>query len=192
VTPDRLLVSRDMGDSPPHVETPGCRSEGRLSPVVRHGRGRFLRHQSRPPAPALRRYREGGLEAVEPRSRRPHASPQRTSVAVRDRIVALRTELVARAWTPAPPPSPGTSSARASEPPQPRRSAASSLPQASSHPSPTSARAVPGSGSRPPRRTRSGSPTSPTGASPTGARSRSSTGSTTTPATCSPARSSIG
>jgi hypothetical protein len=43
----------------------------------------------------LRRYREGGLEAVEPRSRRPRASPQRTSVAVRDRIVALRTELVA-------------------------------------------------------------------------------------------------
>ena len=43
----------------------------------------------------LARYREGGLEAVEPRSRRPRASPQRTSVAVRDRIVALRTELVA-------------------------------------------------------------------------------------------------
>ncbi len=44
----------------------------------------------------LRRYRDGGLEAVEPRSRRPHTSPQRTSVAVRDRIVELRTELVAR------------------------------------------------------------------------------------------------
>jgi transposase InsO family protein len=44
----------------------------------------------------LRRYREGGLEAVEPRSRRPHASPQRTSVAVRDRIIELRTDLVAR------------------------------------------------------------------------------------------------
>ena len=43
----------------------------------------------------LARYREGGLEAVEPRSRRPRASPQRTSVVVRDRIVALRTELVA-------------------------------------------------------------------------------------------------
>ena len=44
----------------------------------------------------LRRYREGGLEAVEPRSRRPRSSPQRTSVAVRDRIVELRVELVAR------------------------------------------------------------------------------------------------
>jgi transposase InsO family protein len=43
----------------------------------------------------LRRYREGDLEAIEPQSRRPHASPQRTSVAVRDRIVELRTDLVA-------------------------------------------------------------------------------------------------
>ena len=41
----------------------------------------------------LRRYREGGLDAVEPRSRRPLANPGRTSDAVRDRIIALRTEL---------------------------------------------------------------------------------------------------
>ena len=44
----------------------------------------------------LRRYREGGLDAVEPRSRRPRVSPQRTSVVVHERIVELRTELVAR------------------------------------------------------------------------------------------------
>ena len=44
----------------------------------------------------IARYREGGLEAVEPRSRRPHVSPQRTSVAVLDRIIELRTDLVAR------------------------------------------------------------------------------------------------
>ena len=44
----------------------------------------------------LRRFREGGLRAVEPRSRRPHASPQRTSVAVSERIIELRTDLVAR------------------------------------------------------------------------------------------------
>lgn len=44
----------------------------------------------------LARYREGGLDAVEPRSRRPHASPQRTPATVRDRIVDLRSELVAR------------------------------------------------------------------------------------------------
>jgi transposase InsO family protein len=43
----------------------------------------------------LRRYREGGLQAIEPRSRRPRISPQRTSGAVRDRIVELRTDLVA-------------------------------------------------------------------------------------------------
>jgi hypothetical protein len=44
----------------------------------------------------LSRYRDGGLEALEPRSRRPHDSPLRTSRAVRDRIVELRTNLVAR------------------------------------------------------------------------------------------------
>ena len=41
----------------------------------------------------LRRYREGGLDAGEPRSRRPRGSPQRTPAAVRERIVELRTEL---------------------------------------------------------------------------------------------------
>lgn len=44
----------------------------------------------------LRRYRDGGLEAVEPRSRRPRSNPGRTPDAVRDRIIALRTELTAR------------------------------------------------------------------------------------------------
>ena len=41
----------------------------------------------------LRRYRDGGLDDLEPRSRRPHTSPHGTSDAVRGRIVALRTEL---------------------------------------------------------------------------------------------------
>ncbi len=41
----------------------------------------------------LRRYRAGGLDELEPRSRRPHTSPHGTSDAVRGRIVALRTEL---------------------------------------------------------------------------------------------------
>jgi transposase InsO family protein len=44
----------------------------------------------------LRRYREGGLEALEPRPRRPHSSPGRTPDHVRERIVALRTGLTAR------------------------------------------------------------------------------------------------
>ena len=43
----------------------------------------------------LRRYREGGLDDLEPRSRRPCTSPHRTADAARDRIVALRTELTA-------------------------------------------------------------------------------------------------
>jgi transposase InsO family protein len=43
----------------------------------------------------LRRYREGGLEALEPRSRRPCSSPGRIPEPVRERIVALRTELTA-------------------------------------------------------------------------------------------------
>jgi len=41
----------------------------------------------------LRRYRDGGLEALEPRSRRPRSSPGRTPGEVRERIVALRTGL---------------------------------------------------------------------------------------------------
>ena len=44
----------------------------------------------------LRRYRDAGLEAVEPRSRRPRTSPGRTPDAVRDRIIGLRIELTAR------------------------------------------------------------------------------------------------
>jgi len=44
----------------------------------------------------LRRYRDGGLEALEPRSRRPRSNPQRAPDQVRERIVALRLELTAR------------------------------------------------------------------------------------------------
>ncbi len=43
----------------------------------------------------LRRYRDGGLDALEPRSRRPRSNPGRTPDAVRARIVVLRTELAA-------------------------------------------------------------------------------------------------
>ncbi len=41
----------------------------------------------------LRRYRDDGLEAVEPRSRRPRTNLGRTPDAVRDRIIALRKRL---------------------------------------------------------------------------------------------------
>ena len=43
----------------------------------------------------LRRYRGGGLDGLEPRSRRPRTNPGRTPDQVRGRIVALRIELTA-------------------------------------------------------------------------------------------------
>jgi transposase InsO family protein len=43
----------------------------------------------------LARYREGGLDALEPRSRAPKSRPTTTPDLVRDRIVELRRELVA-------------------------------------------------------------------------------------------------
>jgi len=44
------------------------------------------------------RYRAGGLEAVEPRSRKPRSSPQATDEKVRDFIVSKRAELTAGGW----------------------------------------------------------------------------------------------
>lgn len=41
----------------------------------------------------LARYRQGGLEAVEPRSRRPRSNPAATAAAVRERIVEIRLQL---------------------------------------------------------------------------------------------------
>jgi transposase InsO family protein len=43
----------------------------------------------------LTRYREGGLEALEPRSRRPKTTPNATSDAVRARVIELRLQLTA-------------------------------------------------------------------------------------------------
>ncbi len=43
----------------------------------------------------LARYREGGLDAVDPRSRRPQSNPAATPTAVRDRIIELRLQLTA-------------------------------------------------------------------------------------------------
>lgn len=43
----------------------------------------------------LARYREDGLDGLEPRSRAPLTHPQATTTRVRERVVALRTELVA-------------------------------------------------------------------------------------------------
>ena len=43
----------------------------------------------------LARYRQGGLDALEQRSRRPKSSPQATPAQVRDRIIQLRGQLTA-------------------------------------------------------------------------------------------------
>jgi transposase InsO family protein len=43
----------------------------------------------------LARYREGGLEALEPRSRRPKTTPIATPEAIRERVIALRVQLTA-------------------------------------------------------------------------------------------------
>src|SRR4051794_16208809 len=43
----------------------------------------------------LARYREGGLDAVEPRSRTPDTSPHAVGAVVREQIVQLRRELTA-------------------------------------------------------------------------------------------------
>ncbi len=108
MTPDRSQVSRDIGDSPVHVEASGGRPEGPHASVVRH------RCRSRGGIGALRerRCREGGLEALEPRSRRPRPAAAYAE-AVRERIVALRTELTAQGLVPAPT-IVGTSSAKGS------------------------------------------------------------------------------
>ena len=43
----------------------------------------------------LARYREGGLEALEPRSRRPKTTPIATPGVVRERVIELRAQLAA-------------------------------------------------------------------------------------------------
>lgn len=43
----------------------------------------------------LARYREGGLDAIEPRSRRPKTTPQATPQAIRQRVIELRVQLTA-------------------------------------------------------------------------------------------------
>jgi transposase InsO family protein len=43
----------------------------------------------------LVRYREGGLDGLEPRSRRPHTTPIATPERVRERVIELRTQLTA-------------------------------------------------------------------------------------------------
>jgi transposase InsO family protein len=43
----------------------------------------------------IARYREGGLQALEPRSRRPKTNPKQTTERVRERVIELRGQLIA-------------------------------------------------------------------------------------------------
>ncbi len=89
-----------MRDSRAHVEASGGRPQGRLQAAVRHRRRGRVKGLSRQQLTRLvRRYRDGGLDALEPHSRRPLTNPGRTPDAIRARIVALRTELTARVLT---------------------------------------------------------------------------------------------
>jgi transposase len=66
----------------------------------------------------LARYREGGLEALQPRSRRPRSCKLQTPGEVVEAIVALRRELEAKGTTPARRRSSATSPSASSRPPQ--------------------------------------------------------------------------
>ena len=56
----------------------------------------------------LARYRDEGDAAFEPRSRRPHTSPNATPAATVELVLQLRKDLPTAAWTPARTPSAGT------------------------------------------------------------------------------------
>lgn len=45
-------------------------------------------------AKLVKRFKEGGIEALEPRSRAHHSDPQKTTLEIEDRVVALRKELL--------------------------------------------------------------------------------------------------
>lgn len=135
----------------------------------------------------LARYQHGGLDAVDPRSRRPLTNSSATPLQVRERVIELRLGLVKEGLDAGPvtiawhleqeghrPPATSTIRrilhAQDLIKPEPRKRPRSSY-RSFAPTSPTSA----------------GSPTSPTGAWPTTPTSRSSAGSTTIPATCSAA-----
>lgn len=132
----------------------------------------------------LKRYHQGGLDAVEPRSRRPASNPHAVSDDVIAAIVHLREQLTADGLDAGPITLqghlhqagltvPSTSTIRrilghhALITPQPRK-----RPRSSYHRLP------------PNNPTNAGNPTSPTGPWPTAPTPKSSTGSTTTPDTC--------
>src|SRR6516164_6602251 len=88
--------------------------------------GYFRQHLHR----LVARYRAGGLEAVEARSRRPRSNPRATEDKVRDFIIKTRLELTAAAGTPTLSALPGTRNRPGCTSRRPRPSAGSCTPPA--------------------------------------------------------------
>ena len=130
----------------------------------------------------IKRYTLEGDAAFEPRSRRPHTSPQRLPQTTIDRIIELRQTLTGKGLDAGPHTIAGICTTTTACGFRRPRSAATSTPPAWSSPLRTSAPKRPTSVSPPNNPTNAGNPTSPTGAWPTAPPSRSCAGSTTAPA----------
>jgi transposase len=123
-------------------------------------------------------------EAVDPRSRRPHANPRQTPAAVAERVVALRRSLTAQGLDAGPLTiaahlaDEGLTAPAASTIRRILHNAGLIDPQPRKRPRSCYRR------SGPPRLTSAANRTSPTGPWPTGPTRRSSTSSTTTPTCC--------
>lgn len=132
----------------------------------------------------LARYRAGGLESLEPRSRRPASNPRATSDEVITAVVLLREELVAQGLDAGP----ITIQTHLARRGLPIPSTATIRRILHHHglitPKHASAPAAPITASPPNSPTNAGNRTSLTGPWPMAPTPRSSTGSTTTPATC--------
>jgi hypothetical protein len=133
------------------------------------------------------RYEKDGLDGLEPRSKRPHTTPLRINDEMREKIIALRGQLIAEgnSLPMASMPDPNQfaiGSKRMDHKPRPAPpSAASSPPPDWSPPNPKRGPNPPTFASKPTNPTKPGNQISPTGASPMAPTLKSSTGSMTTP-----------
>src|SRR4029077_15852711 len=118
------------------------------------------------------RYREGGLEALTPRSRRLRSVPQVAPPDVQAAVLERANSSPPTTTTPAPIPSPTTSACAPATAPRWTPSGGSSNATARSPLSRRSGRSPPSSASRPHSPTRCGRGTPPTGPSPTAPRRR--------------------
>jgi transposase InsO family protein len=99
--PGGLCRSDDRGDCPwagracGDVPSSRCCSQGRLWPALCDCCCCGVRVLPPAPTPLLAAYRAGGLDGLEPRSRRPKTNPRATSALVRERVIELRRQLSA-------------------------------------------------------------------------------------------------